>query len=860
MLSTFVGSSLKRQVFVTESKSFTMRDAVVEQKCFPVSLSQQRLWILNQLEPGIAAYQITACLRLTGPLALGALERSLDAIVDRHEALRTTFDVCRGAPVQVIKSSCAIRLQTVDMSTNSGPALEAQAYSFAREESQKPFDLKNGPLLRAALLRLGAEQHILICTMHHIVSDGWSAELLIRELTEHYAAFVAGRAPSLKPLAMQYSDFAVLQRHLIRSEGVEQQLSFWRRTLAGAPVLHDFPCDRARPERPTYAGANQTLQLDNELVADLRQFARHQGTTFFTLLVATFLVLLFKYGKRKDILVGIPVSGRSPVETEALIGFFVNTLVLRTSISENQTFDDVLFHVRESLLDAMSHQDVPFEWIVDAVQAPRGLGYNPLFQIMFATFRAAVQSRQFGELTAMPYFVESSTSRFDLSVNIIEGLDMTWCVQAEYSTELFDGTRIASMLEAYRTLLRSILTSSRRRLSDLQISHSAGGLQSITSDTAPRPSADSPTNPVTPSGLDLARRNIALKITQRANTPIDDVEGKLIDIWQRFLKASPIGVKDDFFALGGNSLLAIALVSEVNRTFGKILPVSSLFRDATIRSMAKRLRGQPASRSSFVPLNGTGTKPPLFAVGWCHEYRDLSRALGKDQPFYQMDVYALQEERVIVEAPLFTTVQAIANCFVREILSLQSFGPYFLAGRCEGSIVALEIARQLQGQGHQIGALMQFDTPATGYFTIKLPWYRRVSWALARVARGEQQYVLTLVRNKIRRSLAPTTEDYIWKIIWDAVRAYETDKRFKGEIVLFRAEQQPPMPIDNVAVGWDRLGAVRIYDVPGDHVRLFINPTAQSIIQEVLEDAQRRVAAAPSSKFQEIARGDVDPR
>ena len=164
---------------------------------------------------------------------------------------------------------------------------------------------------------------------------------------------------------------------------------------------------------------------------------------------------------------------------------------------------------------------------------------------------------------------------------------------------------------------------------------------------------------------------------------------------------------------------------------------------------------------------------------------------------------------------------------------------------------------------------MQFDTPATGYFTIKLPWYRRVSWALARVVnrepvrtgfRGEQQYVLTLVRNKIRRSVAPTTEDYIWKIIWDAVRAYETDKRLKGEIVLFRAEQQPPMPIDNVAVGWDRLGAVRIYDVPGDHARLFINPTAQSIIQEVLEDAQRRVAAAPSSKFQEIARGDVDPR
>jgi hypothetical protein len=823
-------------------------EAVVEPKCFPVSMNQQRLWILDQLEPGIAAYHITVCLRLTGPLVTGALERSLGTIVDRHESFRTTFGVRDDAPVQIINPYCAIPLQMRDMSMHPGTDLEAQAYSFVREEIQKPFDLRNGPLLRTSLVRLEPEHHIFVCTMHHIVSDGWSAELLIRELAEHYGAFVAGQEPTLRPLPIQYSDFTILQRQLIGTERIEQQLSFWRRTLAGAPVLNGFPRDRPRPERPTYAGASQTLQLDSELISDLQRFARHQRTTFFMLLTAVFIVLLFKYGKQKDILIGIPVSGRNLVETEPLIGFFVNTLVLRTSISRDTTFNDVLIQVRERLLDAMSHQDVPFERIVDAVRAPRSLSYNPLFQIMFATFRAAVQSRQFGQLTATPYVIESNTSRFDLSVNIIEGLDRTWWVQAEYSTELFDHPRITSMLEAYTMLLRSILADSHRHLSDLQISQSASDvsaniLQSVTSKAVPASIAGSSMNGRALGWPDPVRANIASTNSGSAAIPLDHVEGKLIDIWQQWLKISPIGVDDDFFALGGNSLLAIALVADVNRTFGRTLPVSSLFRDATIRSMAKRLRGQSAWKSSFVPLTETGIKPPLFAAGCAREYRDLSRALGSDQPFYQMDVYALQEERLMAGVPLLTTVQDIADYFVREILCRRPVGPYFLAGQCEGSIVALEIARQLGRKGHEIGALIQFDTPATGYWQ-KLPLHKRISWALAR-----RENIFTLIMNKLSRILTAqtpstenySTENYIWNVIWSAVRAYGTDKMFGGEIIIFRAELI--WPFENVAVGWDRLGAVKIYDVPGDHQRFFLNPTAQGIIRQILEDVQQRVTA-----------------
>ena len=819
-------------------------EAVVEAKCFPVSMNQQRLWILDQLQPGIAANHIPVCLRLTGPLVTDALERSLRAVVDRHESLRTTFGFRDNAPLQLINSSCAIPLQMRDMSTHPGTDLEAQAHSFVREEIRKPFDLRNGPLLRTALLRLGPEHHILVITMHHVVSDGWSAEVLIRELAEHYSAFVAGQEPNLKPLPVQYSDFTILQRHLLGTERIEEQLSFWRSTLAGAPILHNLPCDRPRPERPTYAGANQILQLDSGLVSELQRFVRHQCSTIFMLLTAAFVVLLFKYGKQKDILLGIPVSGRNLVETEPLIGFFVNTLVLRTSVANNMTINDLLIQVRESLLDAMSHQDVPFERIVDALRVPRGLGYNPLFQIMFATFRAAVQSRQFGPLTASPYVIGGNTSRFDLSVNVIEGLDNTWWVQAEYSTELFDHPRITSMLEAYTMLLRTILADSHRQISDLQISHfgediSANVQQSSTPDAMPTSIAGSSVNGRAHSWPDRLSKSIASTNTGSAAPPID-VEGKLIDVWQQRLKISSIGVDDDFFSLGGNSLLAIALVAEVNRAFGSKLPVSSLFRDGTIRSMANRLRGRSAWKSSFVPLTRTGIKPVLFAAGsYSREYIDLSRSLGRDQPFYQMDVYALQEERLLAGNPVLTTVQDIAAHFVLDILSLQPSGPFFLAGRCEGGIIALEIARQLQRQGRQIGALMQFDTPARGYWQ-SLPWRQRISWALAR-----RENPITIIKNRLNRILAPitpSTGNYIWDAIWCAIRAYESDEMVEGEIIIFRAEQRL-LPAQDVALGWDRLGAIKVYDVPSDHVRLFGNPTAQDIIRHVLEDVQQRVSA-----------------
>ena len=762
----------------------------------------------------------------------------------RHGSLRTIFEVRGGAPAQLVKPTCVVPVQLREIGERPGTDQEARAYSIALRELRRPFDLRSGPLIRATLLRLGPEHHVFLGAIHHIVSDGWSAELFVSELAEHYGAYSAGKEPSLAPLPMQYSDFTLSQRDSVANGRIDEQLSFWRRTLSGAPTLHNLPLDRVRPMRPTLAGGSQLRRLDSELVEALQQFARAQRATFFMLMTAAFQVLIYKYSGHRDILIGIPVSGRNLVETEALIGLFVNTVVLRATLNEDQNFADVLNQVRENLLDAVSNQDAPFELIVGAVCAQRSPRQNPLFQIMFSTFRAAVRSRQFGAATAAPYAVETTAARFDLSVNLIDGADGVWWLQAEYSAEIFDHERIAWMLEAYIGLLRDILADGRQRLADLHAPRYPGKAAGETpSPTLSRIAREATVSPPAAtraaSAADSTVGGNVLSIDARTRIGVGHVEATLIETWKRFLKTSMIDIDDNFFDLGGNSLLAISLVAEINRMFDKALPVSSLIRDATIRSMATRLVGRQVHTSSCVPLVESGSKPPLFAAGCALEYKDLSQALGPDQPFYQMDVYALQEERLIAGAPLFATVEAIALQFVEDIQAIQPRGPYFLAGQCEGGVVVREIARQLQRQGHEIATLMQFDTPVTGYFE-KLPRRRRISWPLGQRHAWKKLYALG--RNKFRKTFlrrTPGARDYIWSAIWEAVAAYATRENFDGEVILFRAEEQL-WPAANVALGWDKLGAVKIYDVPGDHVNLFTIPATQTIIQRALADAQMK--------------------
>ncbi|HEU4557526.1 MAG TPA: amino acid adenylation domain-containing protein, partial [Longimicrobium sp.] len=349
----------------------------------PLSFAQQRLWFIDQLEPGSAAYNLTGAWRLEGALDTAALERSLGEIVRRHEALRTVFAEVDGSPVQVIAPFGGLALPVEDLSGLSEADREAALRRRAWEVAARPFDLAAGPLFRAALLRLGEHDHVLLLGMHHIVSDGWSVGVLYRELSALYAAYRAGAESPLPELAVQYADFAVWQREHLEGEALDRQLSYWRERLSGAPELLELPTDHPRPAVQTFGGDTVPVELSLELLERVQALGRSEGATLYMTLLGAFQVLLSKYSGSDDIVVGSPIAGRTRAEVEELIGFFVNTLVLRTDLGGDPGFREVLGRVREATLGAYAHQEVPFEKLVAELQPERSLSLSPFFQVMF---------------------------------------------------------------------------------------------------------------------------------------------------------------------------------------------------------------------------------------------------------------------------------------------------------------------------------------------------------------------------------------------------------------------------------------------------------------------------------------------
>ncbi|HEY0169964.1 MAG TPA: condensation domain-containing protein, partial [Pyrinomonadaceae bacterium] len=350
-----------------------------------LSFAQQRLWFIDQLEPGRPIYNIPLPLRLNGPLRIEALRHCLNEIVRRHDALRTTFAV--GAdlePVQSVAPSLELPLRVEDLGGLPGPEREAEAVRLATCEAQRPFDLERGPLLRARLLRLGAEEHVLLFTMHHIVSDGWSMGVLVKEVAQLYAAFAEGRESPLPPLAVQYADFAEWQREWLRGGVLEGQLAYWKAKLGGELPVMELPTDRPRPPVPSFRGGFESFKLSKEVTEGLKGLSHRAGGTLFMTLLAAYKLLLYRHTGQEDILIGSPVANRNRVETEDLIGFFVNTLMLRTSLAGDPTFTGLLGRVRKTAVEAYAHQDLPFEKIVEELHPQRDLSRNPLFQVLLA--------------------------------------------------------------------------------------------------------------------------------------------------------------------------------------------------------------------------------------------------------------------------------------------------------------------------------------------------------------------------------------------------------------------------------------------------------------------------------------------
>lgn len=421
----------------------------------PLSFAQQRLWVLAQLEPDSTAYHIPIALRVRGGLDLPALERSVQEVVCRHEALRTKFQRLNGVPMQVIVQAQPVSIPVIDLQHLPEERREQAAMRLASVEGERPFDLRYGPLIRVSLIRLRPTEQLLLLTLHHIVSDAWSSHVLVKELTEFYAATVEERSAGLSDMPLQYADVSQWQRAWLSGPVLERELAHWKHVLGGELPVLDLPTDRTRPLVQTSRGAMLTSTLQPDLTTGLKFVSRRSGATLYMTLLSAFFMLLARETEQSDLIVGTPIANRTRKETEGLIGFFVNTLAIRARVSSEATLSDVIGRVREACLEAYAHQDMPFEKLVDVLQPSRDVGRSPIFQVMFDLQNAPMAELQVTGLEFESVEIENQTAKFDLSMTVQEA-DGGLIVGLEYNTDLFLPTTIARLLARYEVILTSL--------------------------------------------------------------------------------------------------------------------------------------------------------------------------------------------------------------------------------------------------------------------------------------------------------------------------------------------------------------------------------------------------------------------
>ena len=532
----------------------------------PLSITQQSLWFLNQLEPESSSYNVRTAIRINGALDVDRLRQALEAIVSRHEILRTNFVVKEDRPVQVIAAAMDLPFESTDLSALSSADREAEVQKLTQAEAQMPFNLADGPLLRVKLLRLEARKHLLLLTVHHIVMDGWSISVLRRELATLYQSFSENRQSPLPRLQIQFADFAMWQRGWLEGDDFTEQLAYWKQKLAGAPAVLNLPTSYQRPAVATGNGGEISRLLPAKLSNAIKALSQQEDATLFMTLLAAFQALLIRYSGQDDIVVGTPLAGRTMVQTEDLIGPFMNTLVFRTDLSDNPTFRELLARVRETSLAAYEHQDVPFEKLVEELRPKRSANITPLFQVMFALQNLPAPAMAVNGLTFTTQRLNSITAKFDLTLGITEepnGLRASF----EYSTDLFAPAAIERMLDHFQTLLEAIVADPAQHVADLlkeQLVEQLAPASLLPTDSEPQLVGD-------------------------YEAPRSPIEERLAEIWREVLRVDRVGVNDNFFELGGHSLLATQVVSRIRRRFEIDLPLRSFFKSATIAGLAEAI-------------------------------------------------------------------------------------------------------------------------------------------------------------------------------------------------------------------------------------------------------------------------------
>jgi thioesterase domain-containing protein/acyl carrier protein len=807
-------------------------------RIYLAALAQRRLWFLDQLQGPTAAYNVHVGLWLYGPLDLTALQSSIQAVVDRHESLRTCFALAARGLIQIVVPNCPISLPLADFAGEANPY--PPAYELAKKEVAQPFDLIQAPLFRARIMRIAPEEHVLFCTMHHAITDAWSLQVFVKELSALYQGFSKGTPATLPELPIQYGDYAEWQHRSLETELIQKQIDYWRERLKNAPRVLHLPGNAPRPSEQTLEGASRSYAVPAETMLHAKTLALRQGTTLFTVLLAALKVLLFRYSGQTDILVGVPVAGRSQVETEGLIGFFVDTLVLRDNLSGNPRFLDLLAEVRETTLAAFANGDVPFDKVVEVVQPERHLGYNPIFQVMFSVIQSAIRSHSFADIEAHPYVVNPSTSILDLTVAFIEDSDSKWWLQFDFNTSLFSEERIARMCQDYVALLDGIAADPEARVHDLPIPGVPRQVQSPATEVSPANSHKH------------AKRPASKKLRSDADSNAIE-EALLAEIWKGILGTNKVGIRDNFFDLGGHSLLAARLVQEIQRVTGRKIPVSAIFRAPTVESLAKLLKDQATFTSdpALMMLREGTSKIPLFAVAApgvdSLGFGLLARHVGDE-----LAVYKLQGAGPAVWNRPFEKeeLSSLAQQYIAAMRTAQAHGPYCFAAMCDGVLIAQQMVLELESQGEQVSLFAIFDTWVLEGSQIPFLWALDYNLQQLRsfVRLPGREQIATLGRF-FSRKLEKNRPENPWnRAYWPGTDFQPPE--FRGPILLFKRPRQPYFYVRDPQMGWGKRsrGGVEICEVNCGHLDFLRPPHVQTVgrkLEAVLREINGPHSDAP---------------
>ncbi len=554
-----------------------------------LSFAQQRLWFIDRLQPGSPLYNMPNVVRLSGRLDGRALEEALTEVVRRHEALRTTFAEVGGRPVQHINSAEPFKLTVIDLSPLNDVEREERAQQVIGEESARPFDLSRGPLLRVHLIKLAEDDHLGLFTTHHIISDGWSVGVLIREVAALYATASRGEPTPLPELPIQYADFAHWQREWLKGEVLERELEYWRGQLSGAPALLELPADHPRPPVQSHRGARHSFKFTPELKRSLEELSRRERVTLFMTLLAAWQALLMRYSGRPEIVVGVPIANRNHKETEALIGFFVNMLAMRTDLSGDPSFRELLARVRETALGAYAHQDLPFEKLVEELQPVRSMSHAPLFQVMFVLENMHEEALQLPGLRLSPIERPGGSAILDLSLSMADTADGL-AANLTYNTDIFEATTVKRLAALFQRVLEAMLDNPDQSVATFPLTTPAE--HDVPEYVVPPALVEAERMPHAPLAK-IDRKALAeletVRVEREYEAPRTPLEEVLAGLWGEVLGMERVGIRESFFELGGHSLLATQLMSRVRETLRVEAPLRELFEHPTVADFAGRV-------------------------------------------------------------------------------------------------------------------------------------------------------------------------------------------------------------------------------------------------------------------------------